>query len=41
MRFVYRGFGEYQGYALFGALTGIGIFVRFMLYRQMRRPRQE
>jgi len=41
MRFVYRGFGEYQGYALFGALTGIGMFVRFMLYRQMRRPRQE
>ena len=40
MRFVYRGFGEYQGYALFGALTGIGVFVRFMLYRQMRRPTQ-
>lgn len=41
MRFVYRGFGEYQGYALFGALTGIGIFVRYMLYRGMRRSRQE
>jgi len=41
MRFVYRGFGEYQGYALFGALTGLGIFVRFMLYRQMRRPREQ
>jgi len=40
MRFVYRGFGEYQGYALFGALTGLGIFVRYLLYRQARRGRQ-
>ncbi len=39
MRFVYRGFGEYQGYALFGALTGIGMFVRYLLYRQARRGR--
>lgn len=41
MRFVYRGFGEYQGYALFGALTGIGIFIRYMLYRQTRRGAQQ
>lgn len=40
MRFVYRGFGEYQGYALFGALTGIGIFIRYLLYRQARRGNQ-
>lgn len=40
MRFVYRGFGEYQGYALFGALTGIGIFIRYLLYRQARRGSQ-
>lgn len=40
MRFVYRGFGEYQGYALFGALTGIGMFVRYLLYRQARRGNQ-
>jgi chromosomal replication initiation ATPase DnaA len=40
MRFVYRGFGEYQGYALFGALTGIGIFIRYMMYRQARRGNQ-
>jgi len=40
MRFVYRGFGEYQGYALFGALTGIGIFIRYLLYRQTRRGNQ-
>ncbi|MFH1504458.1 MAG: ATP-binding protein [Candidatus Omnitrophota bacterium] len=39
MRFVYRGFGEYQGYALFGALSGIGIFIRYMLYRQARGKR--
>ena len=37
MRFVYRGFGEYQGYALFGALTGLGIFVRYLIYKQARR----
>lgn len=41
MRFVYRGFGEYQGYALFGALTGIGIFIRYLLYRQARRGAQQ
>jgi len=40
MRFVYRGFGEYQGYALFGALTGIGVFIRYLLYRQARRGSQ-
>jgi len=40
MRFVYRGFGEFQGYALFGALTGLGMFVRYMLYRSARRPRE-
>ena len=34
MRFVYRGFGEYQGYALFGALTGIGVFIRYLIYKQ-------
>ncbi len=34
MRFVYRGFGEYQGYALFGALTGVGMFVRYLIGRQ-------
>jgi len=37
MRFIYRGFGEYQGYALFGALTGLAIFLRFLIYKQMRR----
>jgi chromosomal replication initiation ATPase DnaA len=37
MRFVYRGFGEYQGYALFGALTGLGVFVRYLIYRQARQ----
>jgi len=37
MRFIYRGFGEYQGYALFGALTGLAIFVRFLIYKQMRK----
>lgn len=36
MRFVYRGFGEYQGYALFGALTGIGVFIRYLIYKQAR-----
>ena len=41
MRFVYRGFGEYQGYALFGALTGLGVFVRYLLYRQARRGSQQ
>lgn len=41
MRFIYRGFGEYQGYALFGALTGIGIFIRYLLYRQSRRVAQQ
>ena len=40
MRFVYRGFGEFQGYAMFGALTGLGMFVRYMLYRSARRPRE-
>ena len=40
MRFVYRGFGEYQGYALFGALTGLGLFVRYMLFRQARKGNQ-
>lgn len=40
MRFVYRGFGEYQGYALFGALTGLGVFIRYLLYRQARGGRQ-
>ena len=37
MRFIYRGFGEYQGYALFGALTGLAVFIRFLIYKQMRR----
>jgi chromosomal replication initiation ATPase DnaA len=37
MRFIYRGFGEYQGYALFGALTGLAVFVRFLIYKQMRK----
>jgi len=41
MRFIYRGFGEYQGYALFGALTGIGIFVRYLIYQQAKKGRQE
>jgi len=41
MRFVYRGFGEYQGYALFGALTGLGIFIRYLIYKQARRGRQQ
>lgn len=40
MRFVYRGFGEFQGYAMFGALTGLGMFVRYMLYRSARRPKE-
>lgn len=40
MRFVYRGFGEYQGYALFGALTGLGMFVRYLIYRQGRKGSQ-
>jgi DNA polymerase III delta prime subunit len=40
MRFIYRGFGEYQGYALFGALTGLAVFVRFLIYRQMRRKNE-
>ena len=39
MRFIYRGFGEYQGYALFGALSDLGIFIRYMIYRQGRRRR--
>jgi hypothetical protein len=41
MRFVYRGFGEYQGYALFGALTGLGIFIRYLIYKQSRRGSQQ
>lgn len=41
MRFVYRGFGEYQGYALFGALTGMGVFIRYLLYRQARKGNQQ
>ena len=40
MRFVYRGFGEFQGYAMFGALTGLGMFVRYMLYRSATRPKE-
>lgn len=39
LRFLARGFSDYQGYALFGALGGVSLFVRYLIYRQYRRSR--
>ena len=39
LRFLARGFSDYQGYAFFGALGGISLFVRYLIYRQYRRSR--
>jgi len=39
LRFLARGFSDYQGYAFFGAMGGISLFVRYLIYRQYRRSR--
>lgn len=39
LRFIARGFSDYQAYALFGALGGIGLFIRYLIYRQYARRR--
>ena len=39
MRFITRGFSDYQAYAFFGALGGIGLFIRYLIYRQYARRR--
>jgi hypothetical protein len=40
MRFIVRGFSDYQAYALFGALGAIGLFIRFLIFRQYVRSRR-
>ena len=39
LRFIARGFSDYQAYAMFGALGGIGLFIRYLIFRQYRRGR--
>lgn len=39
LRFIARGFSDYQAYALFGALGGVGLFIRYLIYRQYARRR--
>jgi hypothetical protein len=40
LRFIARGFSDYQAYAMFGALGGIGLFIRYLIYRQYARSRR-
>ena len=39
LRFIARGFSDYQAYALFGALGAIGLFIRYLIFRQYMRTR--
>lgn len=39
LRFIARGFSDFQAYALFGALGGIGLFIRYLIFRQYARKR--
>ena len=36
-RFIARGFSDYQAYALFGALGAVGLFIRYLIFRQYFR----
>jgi len=37
LRFIARGFSDYQAYALFGALGAVGLFIRYLIFRQYFR----
>jgi len=36
-RFIARGFSDYQAYAMFGALGAVGLFIRYLIFRQYFR----
>ncbi|MBI2495751.1 MAG: ATP-binding protein [Candidatus Omnitrophica bacterium] len=37
LRFIARGFSDYQAYAMFGALGAVGLFIRYLIFRQYFR----
>jgi len=39
LRFIARGFSDYQAYALFGTLGAVGLFIRYLIFRQYLRRR--